>query len=162
MQVGLLWNRRRRRDAVGEALVAAGHCVEGFATATEAYDDFMRRRFDALVIGWRVYPGFGCPDPCIRIMADMLPDMGLSENIGYWQTAVRLLEALRSGECANRTTPILITRPDVDRYYGEGFTFDMDVVRRDLRDKDPIRCLEEVAPEAIRVALDADGGATRA
>lgn len=158
MNVCVLMNRREKRDAMVAELVGRGHVVRAHGNATDAYDDLMERAFDGLVIGWKVYPGFACPDPSIEILERMILGMGQTENIGYWQVAVRLLEAIRVPSCANYSTPIVISKPPVDCYYGADFDFSLEIVQRDIRNKMPIVMVDGESPQVMADGLAAATG----
>jgi hypothetical protein len=113
----VLINARLDREAVVEALQAAGATVEAFATADRAMPALESHAAAVIVIDARVYPGFGCSDPSIREMTGMLRDARCSENLLRWQIAMSVMEGVREKGSPNVLTRCVIRFPPLPAYH---------------------------------------------
>lgn len=142
MHAALLINDRVLRTRLTACAPLADGTVEPYPTAAKALAPLLARRYDVIVLHWKVHPGFASGDDRIEELAYLLPRTKLNQNVLYWEVGLRILDLLREEESANRTTPVCVIFPPLGRFTFEtGDALSRESVEGDLATRQPAHAI---------------------
>jgi len=137
MEIALLINERAIREAFVAGIGGENVGIKEYSTAADALREFLSKRFDLIVLDWKIYPGYGCSDVEIRELATLIPVSPGNENLLYWQVALRVIDNIRSEESQNVRTPVIFRFPQLPELYvfGMGDDLTKETISTDLKGK---------------------------
>lgn len=152
MEVAVLINDRALRTKFVAGIGGNSKViVKEISTASDALRAFSSKRFDLIILDWKIYPGYGCNDAEIRDLALLIPDSPNNENLLYWQVALRVIENIKCEESRNIETPIVFRFPELPESYafGMGDELTRETISTDLKGKGLIEVIYGVTVEAF-------------
>jgi hypothetical protein len=151
MEIALLINEKAARAKIVAGIGGDNLVIKEYPTAADALREFTVRRFDLIVMGWKVYPGYGCNDAEIRELATLIPNSPDNENLLYWQVALKVICNTRDEDSRNNLTPVIFRFPELPESYtfGAGDVLTREAIATDLEGKGLIEAVYGVTMESF-------------
>ena len=148
MKTAMLINDKGSRSELAGIVASQGVAADEYPTAAKALGMFSATRYDLIVIHWKVYPGLKPSDPEIQELAAMIPVSRMNRNALYWETALRVIDIIRTAGLPNESTPLIVIFPDLGRTdFGAGDRLTSEAVHADLAKRQPATIVSGILRE---------------